>query len=334
MTTIQAPPVDEAPGAGLWPYVQIARVDHWFKNSFMVLGVVLALFYQPSLFSAASLPPLALALLATCLVASSNYVLNELLDAGHDLAHPVKRHRPVPSGLVKPWAGYLEWILLAVAGLGLAASLNLPFLASAAWLWVMGVLYNVPPIRTKEWPYLDVLSESINNPIRLFLGWFALVPDRVPPLSLALSYWMIGAFFMAMKRYAELRQIGDREVAAAYRRSFRYYNEERLLVSVVFYATTCALFAGIFIVRYHVELILFVPFAAGLFAYYLHLGLREDSPAQKPEKLYRERGFVAYVALCFVIFVLLMFTSVPALYSLFNVESAGTHPLWTVGGAP
>ena len=103
---------------------------------------------------------------------------------------------------------------------------------------------------------------------------------------------------------------------------------------VVFYATTCALFAGIFIVRYHVELILFVPFAAGLFAYYLHLGLREDSPAQKPEKLYRERGFVAYVALCFVIFVLLMFTSVPALYSLFNVESAGTHPLWTVGGAP
>ena len=138
---------------------------------------------------------------------------------------------------------------------------------------------------------------------------------------------------MAMKRYAELRQIGNREVAAAYRRSFRYYDEERLLVSVVFYATTCALFAGIFIVRYHLELILFVPFAAGLFAYYLRLGLRDDSPAQKPEKLYRERGFVAYVALCFVVFVLLMFTSVPALYSAFNVESAGTHPLWTIGAA-
>ncbi len=102
----------------------------------------------------------------------------------------------------------------------------------------------------------------------------------------------------------------------------------------MFYATACALFAGIFIVRYHLELILCVPLAAGLFAYYLNVGLREDSPAQKPEKLYRERGFVAYVALCFVIFVLLMFTSVPALYSLFNVESAGTHPLWTVGGAP
>ena len=29
------------------PYVQIARVDHWFKNAFMLLGVVLAIFYAP-----------------------------------------------------------------------------------------------------------------------------------------------------------------------------------------------------------------------------------------------------------------------------------------------
>jgi hypothetical protein len=195
----------------------------------------------------------------------------------------------------------------------------------------MGVLYNVPPFRTKEWPYLDVLSESINNPIRLFLGWFALIADRVPPLSLALSYWMIGAFFMAMKRYAEYRHIGDPAVAAAYRHSFRHYTEERLLVSILFYATACALFAGIFIVRYHLELLLFVPMAAGLFAYYLHLGMKPDSPTENPEKLYREQGFVAYLVVCFVVFVVLMFTSIPAIYTWFNVEPAGTSPLWTIG---
>ena len=33
------------------PYVQIARVDHWFKNAFMLLGVVLAIFYAPRLAS-------------------------------------------------------------------------------------------------------------------------------------------------------------------------------------------------------------------------------------------------------------------------------------------
>jgi 4-hydroxybenzoate polyprenyltransferase len=316
---------------GMRPYVQIARIDHWFKNSFMVLGVVLAFFYQPDLMSAASFVPLGVALLATCLVASSNYVLNEVLDAPRDRMHPQKRHRPVPSGAVSMPLAYAEWLLLAAAGLGLAWSLNVAFFASALWLWVMGVLYNVPPIRTKEWPYLDVLSESINNPIRLFLGWFALIGDRVPPLSLALSYWMIGAFFMAMKRYAEYRHIGDPEVAAAYRHSFRYYTEERLLVSILFYATTCALFAGIFIVRYHLELLLFVPFAAGLFAYYLHLGMKADSPTQNPERLYRERGFVVYLVVCFAAFILLMFTSVPALYTWFNVEPSGTTPLWTVG---
>ena len=162
----------------------------------------------------------------------------------------------------------------------------------------MGIAYNVPPIRTKEWPYLDVLSESVNNPIRLLLGWFALVTRHVPPLSLVISYWMVGAFFMAMKRYAEYRHIGDPRVAAAYRRSFAYYTEERLLVSLFFYATACALFAGIFIVRYHLELILFAPLAAGMFAYYLHLGMLPNSPVQNPEKLYRQRGFFAYMVVC------------------------------------
>src|SRR6476469_2708077 len=261
-------------GFDFWAYVQIARVDHWFKNVFMILGVVLAMFYEPRVASWSSVVPLFIAVLATCLVASSNYVLNELLDGPNDLLHPEKRFRPVPSGRVRPALAYAEWLLLAAAGFGLALSLNWYFFASAAWLGVMGIAYNMPPIRTKEWPYVDVLSESVNNPIRLFLGWFALIPDRVPPLSLALSYWMIGAFFMAMKRFAEYRHIANPATAAAYRHSFAYYNEERLLVSIVFYATTCALFAGIFIVRYHLELLLFVPFAAGLFAFYLHLGFK------------------------------------------------------------
>ena len=65
----------------LWPYIQIARIDHWFKNVFMLLGVLLAWFYEPSLFTWAGVLHVGVALLATCLVASSNYVLNELLDA-------------------------------------------------------------------------------------------------------------------------------------------------------------------------------------------------------------------------------------------------------------
>jgi 4-hydroxybenzoate polyprenyltransferase len=325
---------EASPRLDLRAYVQIARIDHWFKNSFMVLGVILAVFYEPRVASWSSLAPLALAVAATCLVASSNYVLNELLDAPHDRLHPEKKYRPVPSGRVRPALGYAQWLLLAVAGLSIARSINIYFFGSALLLWIMGIAYNVPPLRTKEWPYVDVLSESVNNPIRLLLGWFALVTGRFPPLSLAIAYWMIGAFFMAMKRYAEYRHIGDRRVAAAYRRSFAYYTEERLLISLFFYATACALFAGIFIVRYHPELILFVPFAAGLFAYYMKLGLQPDSPTQNPEKLYRQRGFVAYLVICFAVFVALMFTSIPRIYDLFNVAPSGVTPLWTLGDQP
>ena len=48
-------------------------------------------------------------------------------------------------------------------------------------------------MRSKELPYIDVLTESLNNPIRLFMGWFVLIPERLPPLSLGLAYWMMGA---------------------------------------------------------------------------------------------------------------------------------------------
>jgi decaprenyl-phosphate phosphoribosyltransferase len=315
---------------GIWPYVQMARVDHWFKNAFMLLGVIVALFVEPSLLRVDVIPRLLLALLATCIVASSNYVLNEMLDAPYDRQHPVKKHRPAAAEKVRRRWALAEWLGLGALGIGLAWLVNPLFTAAAAALWVMGVLYNVKPVRTKELPYLDVLSESINNPIRLFLGWFPLIPDRVPPMSLVLSYWMVGAFFMALKRFAEYRSIGDRATAIRYRRSFAHYDEDRLLVSVFFYAIAASLFAGVFIVRYHLELILGIPFGAGLLAYYMKLGLKADSPVQNPERLYRERGFMLFATVSVGIFVLLMFVEIPALYAAFNVELVKTTPLWVI----
>ena len=79
------------------------------------------------------------------------------------------------------------------------------------------------------------------------------------------------------------------------------------------------------------ELILFVPFAAGVFSYYLAIGLKDDSPTQNPEKLYTQHGFFAYMSLATVVFILLMFTRIPMLYTLFNVEPSTTSPLWTIG---
>src|SRR5439155_11479494 len=144
-----------------------------------------------------------------------------------------------------------EWLVLGGVGIVLAWCVNVPFFLAAVSLWLMGLIYNIRPIRSKDLPYVDVLSESINNPIRLVLGWFVVTATTVPPVSLLVAYWMVGAFFMASKRFAEYRSINDKERAAAYRKSFRYYDDNRLLVSMFVYASGAALLLGVFIIRYH-----------------------------------------------------------------------------------
>lgn len=78
----------------LTPYLQIARFDHWFKNIFMLPGVVVALYAQQDLLSWQVGLRVFLALLAAGIIASSNYILNELLDAKYDALHPVKNRAP------------------------------------------------------------------------------------------------------------------------------------------------------------------------------------------------------------------------------------------------
>lgn len=283
----------------------------------MLSGVVFAIYDAPQLASWDLLLPVMLGLVATCLVASSNYTLNEILDASTDALHPVKKTRPIPLGQVSVPIAYVQWIVLAVFGLGLALIVNLPFFLCALAFWVMGLLYNVPPIRLKQIPYVDVLSESVNNPIRLLLGWFTVNAEYPPTLSLLLAYWMIGAFFMAVKRYAEYRRIGDSEQAALYRKSFSHYSEYRLLLSIIYYAAAFALFFGIFLARYRLELILTVPLIAGFISLYMKIGFLEDSPAQYPERLYKHNSFVLYSVLCVGVILLLLFVDLPIIHQIF-----------------
>lgn len=298
------------------PYIRIARPDHWFKNVFMLPGVAVAWFAAPELRSLSSVGDVVLAIVAVCIIASSYYVLNEIRDAPFDAKHPVKRGRPIPSGLVNIRLAYVQCGVLAVVGLLLSACVGPLNLLLGAALLGMGVLYNMPPIRSKDLPYLDVLTESINNPLRLLLGWYATGITLLIPASLILAYWMLGAFFMTVKRLAEYRSIGDSVVAAAYRKSFGHYTEARLMVSTTYYAVAFGLALGIFLVRYRVELIFAVPFLAGFIAWYLHMGLQPDSPAQAPEALYRQKGFMAYTALTLAVMISMLFIDMPWLAAI------------------
>ena len=94
------------------------------------------------------------------------------------------------------------------------------------------------------------------------------------------------------------------------------------------------MFLGVFIIRYHLELILIFPLAAGFLCYYLRIAFKPDSAAQNPERLYRERGLMAYLVVCVAAFVGLMFVDIPALYDLFNVPPSRVAPLWKLAPTP
>jgi hypothetical protein len=164
---------------------------------------------------------------------------------------------------------YLEYAGLAIVGLAAAAAVSKMCLVAAALFLLTGLAYNVEPLRTKDHAYLDVMTESLGNPIRLLLGWAIVASTTLPPVSLMLAYWMGGAFLMAVKRLAEYRTIvGSHgvEVLGAYRRSFRHYTAERLLILSFLCGLMAAFFIAVFLIKYRIEYLLSFPLFALLFA--------------------------------------------------------------------
>ncbi len=100
-------------------YIKIARPDHWIKNLFIVPGVILANLLTETAFTPEIGIRFIIGFLATCLIASANYVINEWLDAKFDKYHPTKKNRPVVAGNMKFSLVMLEYALLIAAGLGL-----------------------------------------------------------------------------------------------------------------------------------------------------------------------------------------------------------------------
>ena len=74
-----------------------------------------------------------------------------------------------------------------------------------------------------------------------------------------------------------------------------------------------AFFIGIFLIKYRVELVVFMPFLMALFCYYFWLSFKDDSSVQKPEKLYHETALMIYCAFLIALFAALMLIDIPQL---------------------
>ncbi|MFC2166100.1 UbiA family prenyltransferase, partial [Acidobacteriota bacterium] len=221
-------------------YIRAMRLSRWPRSLAIFLGSGSFFFlYRDSLLSA-DVKWLfwqgLFAFLLTWAISTANYIINEIVDAPYDAHHPTKRNRPLVKGEIKRLPFLSMGIILALVSLALAYTyFNPPFFFSLLALLVAGFVYNIKPIRTKDIPFLDSISESANNPIRFLIGWFAFsLPAIWPPLSLLLCWWAFGNFLMIAKRLSEFRFLKDK--AGRYRNSLKKYTKKSLIFGMAFSA--------------------------------------------------------------------------------------------------
>jgi 4-hydroxybenzoate polyprenyltransferase len=151
------------------------RPHQWVKNVFVLAPAVFA----KEIFDLQLLVRAAGAFAVFCLLAGAVYAMNDLADIESDRQHPVKRHRPIPSGRVPTsWAKTLVVVLGLAALLGsLGVELALGmltesptfglFLASAGAYFGINVAYS---FRLKHVAYVDVGCLSALFVLRVTAG--------------------------------------------------------------------------------------------------------------------------------------------------------------------
>lgn len=294
------------------PYFKAMRLERWPRSLAIFSGIGAFFFlYRESL---PSTPVMTLAwkslaaFILTWGISTANYIINEIADAPFDIHHPSKRHRPLVKGEIKKPPFLLYGIIISLFSLVCAyLFFSFSFFLSLLSLLFAGFLYNIKPIRTKDIPFLDSISESANNPIRFLIGWFAFSsPHLFPPLSLLLSWWIFGNFLMISKRLSEFRLLKDK--AENYRASLSKYTINSLVLGIV--VSAIFFFIGYFSFALSYKLQTFIYFSPFVFVYFFLIfwkTLKEKEVMEEPERLLKHYKFTIYTLFVALLFFLSFF---------------------------
>lgn len=178
-------------------WLKALRVHQWTKNTLIFLPMLLAHeLTTPSLYGQAIL-----AFFSFSFLASSIYVINDLMDLHADQHHPRKQSRPFAAGNLSLLAAAVAVPSLILLSLGLAQALPVQFSEALLIYLIITTLYSW---HLKQLVLLDVLTLAGLYTLRILAGTAA--------YGVETSIWLIEfsmAIFLSLalvKRYAELRE--------------------------------------------------------------------------------------------------------------------------------
>lgn len=179
----------------VFTYARALRVNQWVKNFIVYTAIV----FSGHLFELDLFVKTTYAFFIFCLLSSTSYILNDIIDYPYDKKHPVKKNRPIASGKVSiPQATFLVFLLTLVS-LMLALLFNIElFLLSFLFL----LLHFFYSLRLKQYPVLDIFSISFSFILRTLGG--EVVTEFHVPIWLILTIFFLSLFMATVKRHAEL----------------------------------------------------------------------------------------------------------------------------------
>jgi len=184
------------------------RVNQWIKNLIIFTAIV----FTGNLFVTDLFIKTVTALIIFCLLSSTSYVLNDIVDYPYDRKHPLKKNRPVASGEVTLAEASFIAFILTLTSLIIALFFSLSFFFLSLIFILLHFFYS---IYFKRYPVLDIFSISFSFMIRAYAGEVA--TGYHIPIWLVLTIFFGSLFMAAVKRHAELVSHGPQARLSLYR---------------------------------------------------------------------------------------------------------------------
>jgi 4-hydroxybenzoate polyprenyltransferase len=189
-------------------FARAMRVNQWIKN----LLVFTAVIFSGKLFDLWVVGQAIIAFGIFCLLSSTSYLLNDIIDYPYDKKHPVKRYRPIASGEISMQQATFTVFILTVVSLLLSLLFSVNFFFLALVFILLHFFYS---LYLKKFPTVDIFAISLSFILRAIGG--EVVTGYHIPIWLLLTIFFISLFMATVKRHAELITHGRETRESLYR---------------------------------------------------------------------------------------------------------------------